>query len=100
MAKVRLPEEVVREIKKLTKEIFGEEAKVWIFGSRADLEKKGGDIDIYIETPNLTDRLSKKLKFLVRLEEKIGEQKIDLIVKEPDCAEPICVEAKKTGVEL
>ncbi len=100
MVKVRLPEGVVKEIKRLTEEIFGEEAKVWIFGSRADLKKKGGDIDIYIETPNLTDRLSKKLKFLVRLEEKIGEQKIDLIVREPDCVEPICVEARKTGVEL
>jgi len=54
------------------------EAKVWLFGSRTDNSKKGGDIDIGI--------LSKKIDFMKKLGikidicKKIGEQKIDLVV--------------------
>jgi len=47
---VRLSEYEIRIIKETAKEIFGKGAKVYIFGSRADLTKKGGDIDIFIET--------------------------------------------------
>ena len=47
---VRLSEYEIRTIKETAKEIFGNNAKVYIFGSRADLTKKGGDIDIFIET--------------------------------------------------
>jgi predicted nucleotidyltransferase len=37
-------------IKKLTAEIFGSDARLMLFGSRVDDTKKGGDIDLYIET--------------------------------------------------
>jgi len=47
---VRLSEYEIRTIKETAKEIFGKDVKVYIFGSRADLTKKGGDIDIFIET--------------------------------------------------
>jgi len=33
---------------------FMKEDSIWLFGSRADDNKKGGDIDLYIET-NYTD---------------------------------------------
>ena len=54
------------------------EARVWLFGSRTDDSKKGGDIDIGI--------LSSKIKVMEEIEirqnicDKIGEQKIDLVV--------------------
>ena len=57
---------------------YDPEAKVWLFGSRADDSKRGGDIDIGI--------LSKKIDFMKKLDinidicDKIGEQKIDLVV--------------------
>jgi len=54
------------------------DAKVWLFGSRADDNKKGGDIDIGI--------LSSKIDVMGEIEirqktcDKIGEQKIDIVV--------------------
>jgi len=28
---------------------FGEQCRIWLFGSRADDEKRGGDVDLYVE---------------------------------------------------
>jgi len=100
MLKVRLSEEEIKAIVETAKEIFGKNIKIWLFGSRADLDKRGGDIDLYIETEMEEDILRKKLKFLVKLEEKIGEQKIDVIIKPFDSKDEISLIAKRTGVRL
>jgi hypothetical protein len=47
--KIRLPEEDILAIKTVFHQNFHEGDTLWIFGSRVDLAKKGGDIDIYIE---------------------------------------------------
>ncbi|HIP43458.1 MAG TPA: nucleotidyltransferase domain-containing protein [Aquifex aeolicus] len=100
MLKVRLSEEEIKAIAETAKEVFGENVKVWLFGSRVDLDKRGGDIDLYVETEMEEDILRKKLKFLVKLEEKIGEQKIDVIIKPFDSKDEISLIAKRTGVRL
>ncbi|MGC8677322.1 MAG: nucleotidyltransferase domain-containing protein [Hydrogenobaculum sp.] len=97
---VRLTEEELEAIKEIALEVFGKDVKVWIFGSRADLNKKGGDIDIYIETNNLDGLIDKQIKYLSKLKLKIGDQKIDLVIKSYDCKEDICIEAKTTGVNI
>ncbi len=56
---------------------------------------KGGYIDIYIEVSSTDKIIEKKLEYLVKLKDAIGEQKIDLIVKQKGCKEFICEEAKK-----
>lgn len=96
--KVRLTEKEITIIKETAKEIFGSDAKVYIFGSRAVLNKKGGDIDIYIETDKKTS-LQDELKFLAKLEIKGIERKVDLVVKNPYKKEKsIFKEAKEKGV--
>ncbi len=45
---VRLSENEIRVIKQTAKEIFGNDTRVYILGSRADLTRKGGDIDIFV----------------------------------------------------
>lgn len=51
-----------------------------LFGSRADDSKRGGDIDLYIET-NLTQGvIEKKIKLLVKLKDHLGDQKIDIVI--------------------
>ncbi|WP_319559814.1 nucleotidyltransferase domain-containing protein [Marispirochaeta sp.] len=83
-------------------EIFGDTSKVILFGSRADDAKKGGDIDLMIETEETSSNaLSKKIPFLVKLKQKIGDRKIDVVIRAADSgAQPIYKIARSEGVEV
>jgi predicted nucleotidyltransferase len=76
---VRLKKYEVKAIKTTFKEIF-KNGDIYLFGSRVDDSKKGGDIDLYISIPDKKDLVSKKIDFLVKLKRKIGEQKIDVVL--------------------
>ena len=94
---MRLEEWEVIEIKKAAKLVFGENVKVILFGSRVDDSKKGGDIDLYVITD--TPTYEKKTKFWIELQERLGEQKIDIILSE-NPNRVIEKVALKEGVEL
>ncbi len=82
---------------------FGQETQVWLFGSRVNDEAKGGDIDLYIEpqTQIPSDLIVAKLHFLKELHKKIGEQKIDIVLRRTNADElPIYRIAKQTGILL
>lgn len=72
---------------------------IYLFGSRVDDQKKGGDIDLYIETENSDNLSEKKIQFLLLLESLIGEQKIDVVFHR-DSTRPIEQEAKHKGILL
>ena len=76
-----------------------EEGNIYLFGSRVDDAKKGGDIDLYIEVKNKKDLFDKKIKFLSRLKRKIENQKIDVVFNE-DENRLIEKEAKKWAIAL
>ena len=89
----------IETIIKLKNKYFSEIDKIYLFGSRVDDSKKGGDIDLYIEQYNTDDKYyDKKTDLLLELQKIIGEQKIDLIISQ-DKDRLIEIEAKK-GVEL
>lgn len=88
----------VESIVKTFKEVFGK-GKIYLFGSRVDDAKKGGDIDLFLDVPYSTDINKKKIQFLINLEEKIGEQKIDVVFKKDD-SRVIEEEINKQKVEL
>lgn len=75
---VRIDEDVVKMILNYVKSV-DPVAEVYIFGSRADLSKKGGDIDIFILSQFFSFDHRRALIF--KIEDMIGEQKIDLIFK-------------------
>jgi len=54
------------------------DAQVWLFGSRTDDRKKGGDIDIGI----LSSKVAVMEEIAIRRNicDRIGEQKIDIVV--------------------
>ena len=95
---MRLSNQEINSIKEAFKEVFGD-GKIFLFGSRVDDSKKGGDIDLYLIPKNKSYTLKQKIKFLVKLDEYIGEQKIDVIISK-DRDKYIEKEALKSGIEL
>lgn len=99
---MRLTSEQIATIKTATAEYFGPDAAVLLFGSRTDDEKRGGDIDLYIECPRpLPDAVTKSSRMNAALQMKLGAQKIDIVVWSPGQKRlSIHDEAKRTGVRL
>ena len=94
---MRLADWEVREIKEAARLVFGEDVKVILFGSRVYDDKKGGDIDLYVITDELS--MEKEGKFWIELQKRLGEQKIDIVLSE-DPNRPIERSELKEGVEL
>jgi len=99
---MRLSQQYHSVIKKSANEIFGNRAEIFLFGSRVDDTRKGGDIDLYIipnthDTP--TNFFDKKITFLSAVKAMIGEQKIDVVISK-DSTRSIEQEALQTGIRL
>ena len=75
---MRLTSTQYHAIKKYFHDVFGE-GEIYLFGSRVDENRRGGDIDLYVRTPNLQNLMRKKVDFLSKLKHDIGEQKIDVV---------------------
>jgi len=95
---MRITETEKTSIRDTFQEVFGE-GEIYLFGSRVDDTVKGGDIDLFLIPRNSQDLLEKKLDFLVTLKEKIGDQKIDLVISR-DKTRLIEKEAMEKGVKL
>jgi uncharacterized protein len=72
-------------------------ARVYLFGSRVDDAKRGGDIDLLIMSDLLTG--DDRRKITARLWEELGEQKIDIVIA-ADTEDPFVRIAFAKGVEL
>lgn len=57
---------------------FDADAVIRLFGSRADNDARGGDIDLLVESHKISYR--EKLIIRYQLKKKLGERKIDLII--------------------
>ena len=94
---MRLSSDQQRVIREQFSEIFGD-GEIYLFGSRADDEKRGGDIDLYLKPyKQYNDVYDKKIKFLVQLEKYLGDQKIDVVIAR-DKDRLIEQEALRSGV--
>ena len=99
---MRLTPEQTQAIRQAATTAFGAGASVWLFGSRVDDSKKGGDIDLLVR-PSATaaeQPFAKKIKMLSLLERQLGERKIDLVIEQPDDPRPIVVLAHTTGIQI
>ena len=98
---MRLSSKDHKSIKESFLELF-QKGDIYLFGSRVNDAKKGGDIDLYIipaKKLSLEERLEKKSKFRLSLENKIGEKKIDIVISKYKKRE-IELEALETGIKL
>jgi predicted nucleotidyltransferase len=62
---------------------FLPDAKVLLYGSRTDDSKRGGDIDLLVLKSGSFEK-SVHLKILAAFYRRIGEQKIDLLIEDPE----------------
>ena len=101
---MRLNDQQRAAIRTTVAETFGIDARVWLFGSRVDDAKRGGDIDLLIETDQGdADTLARtEISFLSKIQTKLGEQKIDVLLDYPSrkTRPPIFSIARQTGVLL
>jgi len=81
---MRLSESTCAIIRSTVQEVFGSEATVKLFGSRINDSARGGDIDLLIELASATTELERKtLQLITRLQMRIGDQPIDVLVLNP-----------------
>lgn len=103
LQKVRLKGFEITAIRKIFTKHFSNSDHVWLFGSRANLQKRGGDIDLYIEsTCSLDEVYRKRSDFIFDLCSEIGDQKIDVVVQilADNRKLPIYEVARNEGVKL
>jgi len=97
---MRLSEEQCSAIKKVVQEALGMKAHVWLFGSRVDDGKRGGDIDLYVETEKACE-LRDKIQLMTKIQLAIGMRKVDLIINSAGSAhKAIYSTAKLEGMRL
>ena len=99
---MRLSQHSREIIRAITREVFGEGARVRVFGSRVDDEARGGDIDLLVELPAPDPQRNRKaLTMVARLQQRLGDQHFDVLVVDPTTEQrPIHRQARQTGVEV
>ncbi len=85
-------------IRKAISENFGQDVLIWLFGSRVDDPRRGGDVDLYIETKNANTLMS-RLRCKIALKDNL-DLSVDLLLEEPNQDKPIFYLAKAKGIPL
>ncbi|MCD6258176.1 MAG: nucleotidyltransferase domain-containing protein [Helicobacteraceae bacterium] len=75
---MRLSNKEIAIIKEKISAIFGD-AVIYLFGSRIDDAKKGGDIDLYIIPQTYEDIFKKKMKIKTLLEDALYKP-VDIVI--------------------
>jgi predicted nucleotidyltransferase len=76
---MRLTNREIEIIKEVINKYFKEKIELYLFGSRLNKTKKGGDIDLYILTNHRENLTYKRLISKVKLEERLYKP-IDIII--------------------
>lgn len=95
---MRLQTKEIQTIIRIAKEIYGEGVKVYLFGSRLNDGKRGGDIDLLVRTEGEKKDVLARIRMIARLKQYLGDQKIDIIGDHEDS--PVVYEALKNGMQL
>lgn len=74
------------------------QGQAWLFGSRADDNRKGGDIDLYFEPQRVLD-LKTRLQLQYQLSSECAT-KVDLLVKNPGQANSDIFDIARQGIPL
>jgi len=94
---MRLSKEKVDFFKKTILNI-SKDARLYLFGSRVDNNKRGGDIDLLIVSKELTKRDLREVR--VKFYKHFGEQKVDIILDDGSFKDPFIKIIKNKAIAL
>ncbi|HCJ51484.1 MAG TPA: nucleotidyltransferase domain-containing protein [Gallionella sp.] len=83
----------------IIRDALGSDAAVWLFGSRTDDSKRGGDVDLYAETSLNGVLLDETVRAKIALNDLFGRS-VDLVVNNHRKSRPIYQIAREQGVRL
>ena len=102
---MRLTDTEISDIGQAAKAVLPPGARVLLFGSRVDDSRRGGDVDLLVETPALHSpeqvvRLQRLLT--AQLYRRWGERRIDVVVcaQGQSDARAVVAAARREGIEL
>lgn len=99
---MRLTPEQIHAIRLGVAQLAGQDARVWLFGSRVHDQERGGDVDLLLE---LDVPVSEPAQLAARLSARVSRamhgRKVDVVVKAPNLMHlPIHSIALQEGVRL
>lgn len=99
---MRLSQDQVNAIRHTAQAVLGDRARVTVFGSMAQDDRRGGDIDLFFETDQSLENRAKVLcKLAGSLTLALGDRKIDVILKDANTPPARIFDiARRTGVPL
>jgi predicted nucleotidyltransferase len=100
---MRLSEKSITTVKNAVRTAFPGQPKVFLFGSRVDDNKRGGDIDLMVVSDLQRNAVeAARIMAVAKIQMTLGEQKIDLIVTDNPASDSRAVvrEAFRHGIEL
>ena len=83
----------------IIRDSLGSDATVWLFGSRTDDSKRGGDVDLYAESSLNGVLLNETVRAKIALNDLFGRS-VDLVVNNHRKTRPIYQIAREQGVRL
>ena len=99
---MRLTPEQIHAIRTGVAQLAGQDARVWLFGSRVHDQERGGDVDLLLE---LDLPVSEPAQLAARLSARVSRamygRRVDVVVKAPNLMHlPIHSIALQEGVRL
>lgn len=82
---MRLSPEEIATIKSTAADVFGADAVVRLFGSRTDIARRGGDIDLHVEASAEQVTAEAEVRFRTQLWNSLDEPDIDVVLRARGC---------------
>ncbi len=83
---MRLSKSEVAAIKAAATDVFGPNVVVRLFGSRVDDARRGGDIDLHVETDPDHATIENEVRFRARLWRDLDEPQVDVVLTARDAS--------------